>query len=394
MATMATRLRILHVITRLDLGGSAENTLLTAIGSARLGHETTILCGYSENPPSANEKKAEALGVRIARLRHLVRHISVFSEVLVLGQLWLYMLKHRFDIVHTHTSKAGILGRVAGKCAGVKHIVHTPHGHIFYGYFSSRVTRLFVGLERSTMAVTDALIALTRQEKEDYLARGIGPASKIHPIPSGIDLRPYLDSGAERDSVRGELGLTADCFVVGSVARLVPVKNHHLVVAAASRLAERIPALRFVFVGDGPLREDLVHSAESRGVADRIVFAGWRSDIPQMLSAFDAFVMCSLNEGMGRAFVEAQAAGVPVIGSRVGGVPEVMIEGHTGALVEPDDPDGLAEAITALYNRREELPAIGRQCREWVNPGFSAEAMVARIHEVYQEVSRKSTKTP
>jgi glycosyltransferase involved in cell wall biosynthesis len=380
------RLRILHVITRLDLGGSAETTLLTALGMAKKGYNIDIICGYSDNPPSANEKIAMDCGVSIIRMKDLVRNPSIIHDSIALFLLYRYIRKHRFDLVHTHTSKAGILGRIAAKLANTKCIVHTPHGHIFYGYFSQFVTGIFIYLERFVGLFTDAQITLTNREKHDYFLKGIGLQENIFPIFSGIELAPFLHPARSPHEMRASLGLSETCFVAGTVARLVTVKNHALIVAAAARLKNTCSNIRYVFVGDGELRDSLIARASEAGVRDRFVFAGWRSDIPDLLGAFDIFIMCSKNEGMGRAFVEAQAAGVPVIGTRVGGVEEVIDEGRTGYLVDPDDVDGLAEKIELLYSRRDHRKALSEACKAWVNPKFSAAVMVDEIDKVYRRV--------
>lgn len=383
------KLRVLHVITRLDLGGSAENTLLTVIGLDKTRYSVDLVCGPSDNPPSANEKRAADAGVTIARLPGLVRSISPLKDAAALFTLYRLVKRGRYDIVHTHTSKAGIPGRIAAKMAGVSLVVHTPHGHIFYGYFSGLLTKVFVLLERAVMKVTNAQITLTQHEKDDYLERGIGPSHRIHPIASGIELEPYLRAGDNRGKVRSELGLSDSDFAVGTVARLVPVKNHDLIVSAAALLKEKAPDIKFVFVGDGELRAPVQERVNTLGLTENVVFAGWRSDIPDVLSAFDLFAMCSKNEGMGRAFIEAQSVGLQVIGTRVGGVPEVLLEGETGFLVEPDDAEALARRILELYDKREMLPRAAAKCREWVNPRFGAQMMVERIDALYQQLVRE-----
>ena len=379
-------LRILHVITRLDVGGSAENTLLTVTGQAKRGHSVTLVAGVSGNPDSTNESRAIAAGVRILRHRRLVRNISPVDDLLALWDLFRHLRSNSYDIVHTHTSKAGVIGRIAAVLAGRRPVVHTPHGHIFYGYFSSALTKIFVWVERALMGPTSALITLSRKEKDDYLAQGIGPAARIEPVFSGIELTPFLDCTCDRTAVRAELGLGPDDFVACTVARLVSVKNHAMIVSAAAKLADSVPALRLVFVGDGELRMSLEEKARTLGIGGRIVFAGWRKDIARIICASDIFVMCSRNEGLGRAFVEAQACGVPAIGTRVGGVPEVLGEGETGYLVESGDINGLADRIEYLHNNRGELARLAANCKARVNPRFSAEVMVERIEGIYREL--------
>jgi glycosyltransferase involved in cell wall biosynthesis len=184
--------------------------------------------------------------------------------------------------------------------------------------------------------------------------------------------------------MRKELGLNESHFVAGTVARLDPIKNHHLIVDAALRLKNDFRDIRFIFVGDGELRDELAACIEEHGLTDRFIFTGWRNDIPDLLAAFDIFIMCSKNEGMGRAFVEAQAAGVPVIGTRVGGIAEVLDEGRTGYLVDPDNAHELADKIEVLYRMKTHRKALSDACRKWVDPKFSAARMVDEIESVYR----------
>lgn len=382
--TPAQPVRILHIITRLDLGGSAENTLLTSLLIDKRRFAVDICCGESDNPPSPTETRAVADGVSIIRMKRLVRRISPVDDLIALWQLWRLIRSRGYDIVHTHTSKAGIVGRIAARLAGTPRIIHTPHGHVFYGYFSHTLTRVFVLLERAAMGFTHAMITLTEREKQDYLARGIGPAQRIHVVHSGVSLEPFLESGVHRARIRTEWGVADSEFVVGTVARLVDIKNHAMIVSAAAHLRDTVPGARYVFVGDGELRTALEHQVQEAGLTARFIFTGWRSDIPAALSAFDIFVMCSKNEGMGRAFVEAQAAGAPVIGTDVGGVAEVLRDGHTGFLARPDDAADLADKIHRLYTLRDAFPAIGAAARAWAIEGFGDKAMVARIAELYE----------
>jgi glycosyltransferase involved in cell wall biosynthesis len=239
------------------------------------------------------------------------------------------------------------------------------------------------------MHCTDIQITLTQKEKDDYLSHGIGPAEKMVPVYSGIELEPFLASGKERGRMRAYLGLGDGDIVAGTVARLVPIKNHELLIAAASVLRDKIPQLKFVFVGDGELRETLEQRVKTSGLMQRFIFTGWRNDIVELLTAFDIFVMCSRNEGQGRAFVEAQASGVPAVGTRVGGVPEVLDEGKTGLLVDPGDSQGLARALERLAGDNGLRKRMAAACRPWVMPRFAASVMVDSIERIYLQLLDK-----
>ncbi|MBN1981402.1 MAG: glycosyltransferase family 4 protein [Chitinivibrionales bacterium] len=383
MAEKKRQFSILHLITRLDCGGSAENTLLTAIGLAQRHHRVTVMYG-SNSPPSRTEERARQAGVTFVQCQKLIRAISPIIDLVAFFHIYRHVRRNRYDILHTHTSKAGIIGRVCGKLARVPCVVHTPHGHVFYGYFSNLMTCLFVFLERLFMKWTDAQIALTQKEKEDYLCRHIGSPQRIPVIYSGIDLESFSVSPQNKKSLRDQLDLSDSHFVILTVARLVPIKNHNLIIAAASVLTQLRAALRFVFVGDGELRQELQENISREGLDEMFVLLGWREDVAALLHAGDCFVLCSKNEGMGRVFIEAQACGLPVIGSRVCGIPEVIDEGRTGYLVDPHDPQELAKAIKMVYTRKDHRDTLIHNCQQWITHRFSAECMVDKIEAVYQ----------
>ena len=262
-------------------------------------------------------------------------------------------------------------------------IIHTPHGHVFWGYFNAWQTRLFILLERWTASITTAIVTLTRQEKEDHLRFGIGPEGKFEMIHSGVDIKKYRRPVVDSTEMRQSLNLPEGAFVVGTVGRLAPIKGHiHLLKAAAQLLAGRRD-LFFVFVGEGELHDDLQRYAEEAGIAKNVRFPGWRADVASMLSVFDVFVFPSLNEGMGKAIVEAMAMGKPVIASDIGGIPDLVVQGENGILVPPAYSAALAEAIMALYTNPERRRDMGARGMDKAAQ-YSAEAMLNKINRLYE----------
>jgi glycosyltransferase involved in cell wall biosynthesis len=247
-------------------------------------------------------------------------------------------------------------------------------------------------MERCIAPFTDCMIALTNQEKKETLELGIGKAGRMVCILSGIDLAPFCAvTKTRRAKVLAALGWNETDFVVGTVARLVTIKNHSAIISAAGKIKDRYPAIRFLFIGDGELLDNLKEQVSTAGMNGMVLFAGWkdREELLDLLPAFDAFALCSINEGMGRAFIEAQAAGVPVIGSRICGIPEVIQEGETGFCVALNDTDALAEKITWMYDNRNKLAFMGEKGRAWATGHFSKEEMVEKIDAVYQDLFRK-----
>ena len=253
---------------------------------------------------------------------------------------------------------------------------------MFWGYFNPWQTRLFILLERWTARITTAIVTLTPQEKEDHLHFRIAPEEKFTIIHSGVDLDKYMRPVADSAAMRKSLDLPDGSFVVGTVGRLTPIKGHiHLLRAAADIVAER-PDIFFVFVGEGELRDDLQRYAAESGIAENVRFPGWRSDVERLLSVFDIFVFPSLNEGMGKAIVEALAMGKPVVASNVGGIPDLVVSGENGILVPPADGNALFEAITTLYANPERRKRMGERGRETAT-GYSVERMIHKIDRLY-----------
>lgn len=382
-----SRPRVLHVITRLDRGGSAENTLLCA---AHLrAYETVVAVGPTQGERSPTEALARQQGVEFVEVPQLVRPLRPVADLRALWQLWRLMRRGRYDLVHTHTSKAGLLGRVAAYLARVPCRVHTAHGHVFYGYHGPALSRLFVWLERWAAWITHRLIALTPAERADQLRFGVGSPAKFSVIHSGVDFAPFLRPPADREVTRRVLGLGLDGVVVGTLGRLTPIKGQADLLRAFALVRPQVPEAWLLVVGDGEEGLGLAALARELGVAGRVVFAGWREEVPDLLRAMDLFVLPSLNEGMGKALVEAMFVGLPVVATRVGGVPDLVGEGRSGLLVAPGQPEALAAAILELAadpRRRRDLGARAAQ----VAREYSVESMIEKLDRLYQSLLKES----
>lgn len=378
---------ILHLITRLDAGGSATNTAMTCLRlCACPGLKVTLAYGPSPDlTPDLRQRLAAEPALRQVELPALVRDPAPGRDLRALLQVARLLRRERPQILHTHTSKAGLLGRWAGRALRVPWIVHTPHGHVFYGYFGSLRTRVFVGLERTGARCCHRIVSLTDRETEESLALRIGRPEQYRTIPSGVPLDAFMrPPGGSRERVRQELGIPAGALVALSVGRLEPIKGFDILLAAWAQLAAPRPSL--LLAGDGAERPRLEALVAAGSCGDRVRFLGARDDVPALLAAADLFVLASRNEGMGRAFVEAMAAGLPVIGTDVGGVRTFVRDGENGFLVPPEDPTALARAVSRIATlapaARQALGAAGRTT---VVPAYSEDTMVARILEVYDE---------
>jgi glycosyltransferase involved in cell wall biosynthesis len=409
-------IRILHVITRMVRGGAQENTLATVAGINGGGWESALATGPALGPEGSLEPECLLAGVRMRRVSALVREVSLRCDLAALRQLTRLIRRERPHVLHTHTSKAGILGRVAARRAGVPVVVHTPHGHVFHSYEARLKTQLFVRLERACAGAADRLVALTDRERREHLDLGIGRPGQWVTVHSGIDFAPFQESRGSREAVRAELGLPADAVVLGSVGRLVPIKGHDYLLQALARLGARLPSLtvgaplHLLLVGDGPLRDDLIARARSLGLrvsgsgsgscprscsgscsrrnaeGPTLHVLGLRRDVARLLAAMDLFTLPSLNEGMGRVLVEAMAMELPCVASGVSGVPDVVEDGVTGVLVPPRDPVALAGAIATLIEHPERAREMGRRGRRKVVPEFGVERMIEKLEAVYREL--------
>ena len=370
-------IRVLHIITRLDVGGSTENTVISVTRMPQPEFAGSLISGETTDPPPGLAESLCRAGVPWIQLRHLRRPVSLLADCSALWQLTRAIRRMGVDIVHTHSSKAGFLGRLAARMAGVQHIVHTPHGHVFEGYFSPVATRAFAALERLAARWTDRIITLSDQEGRDHLRRGIGRPEQFVTIPSGVDLGVVTHASPVR--------LVSGGPVIGAVARLVPIKGLHYLVDAAPEILRRCPDARFLLVGDGEMRPALEAQARTLGLSDRLLFAGYREDIPSVIAGMDVVVLPSLNEGMGRVLVMAMALGKPIVATRVGGVAELLDDGEAGVLIPARDPIALAEAIGTLLQDPARARTLGEAGRRRA-PHYSAEAMLDALAKLYREV--------
>lgn len=375
--------RVLHVVTRLDVGGSTDDLLLLVSRLPRAEFASTLISGETLDPPRGLPEALARAEVPRIEVRHLRRPVNPLADCRALCGLWRTIRSLEVDIVHTHTSKAGFVGRLAARLARVPRIFHTPHGHIFHGYFGPAGTRIFIALERLAAGFTDRIVALTAAEATQHLALGIGRPDQFVTIPSGVDLAQVQAAAAASPRVRESLGLRPTTPLIGAVSRLVAVKGLGHLVAALPKILRRCPEAHLAIAGEGAERPALEAQAAGLGVAPRVHFLGYREDADAVIGALDVFVLPSLNEGLGKVLVTAMALGIPVVASRVGGVGDVVEDGRQGLLVSPADPATLADAVTAVLEDRPRAAALGAAGRARA-PHFSAEVMLKRHAELYR----------
>ena len=347
----------------------------------------------NESKMTANERrivdthleKARMRGAKIVWLPALIRRINPVLDLITFLSLVRLIYKEKPDIVHTHSSKAGLVGRMAASLLLVPIIVHTPHGHVFHGHFNRIISAVFLFIEKAADKITDCTVALTSGERDDYLKLGVSKPRKLVTIHSGVNVEKFMKPIKSAAMKRSSLGVSSEDIVVGTVGWLLPIKGPGYLLNAMQPLLKKYPTVKLIYIGKGELGPKLKMKAKNMGAADRVLFPGWRDDIHAILPIFDIFVLPSLNEGMGRVIVEAMAAGKPVVASHTGGIPDLVIEGETGFLVEPRDIIGLTQAIDQLIVNQELRQSMGERGKMRCYL-FSEERMVAKIDYLYQNL--------
>lgn len=386
-------LRVLHLITRLIVGGAQENTLLTAVGQHRTpGMRVTLLCGIDDGPEGNLHDRARAEGVDLQLMAELVRPIAPLTDAVALGRLTAFIRRGRYDVVHTHSSKAGILGRLAARAAGTPIVVHTLHSLVFGEHASPAKNALYVRLKKLCAPLTHKIISVCDATRQGAIAAGIGRPEQHVTIFSGFHIAPFLDVRAaiSVEEAKRRIGLSPEHLVVGKVARLFPQKGHDHFMEAARLIALRQPRARFLLVGDGILRAELEQQARAHGILDRFVFAGLVTPdaVPALIQAMDVAVHTSIREGLARVIPQASAVGKPVVAFALDGTPEAIAHGVSGFLTRPYDAGEVAERVLELLPDEPRRRAMGEAGRAFAAANFPVEVMVERVNQVYAELVR------
>jgi glycosyltransferase involved in cell wall biosynthesis len=378
-------MNVCHVITRLILGGAQENTLLTCEGLLGRGHEVTLVTGPPLGPEGELMERALAGGYRVEVIDAMRREINAVRDAKTYRQLGRLLREIDPDVMHSHSSKAGILARRAAARAGGMKIVHTIHGLPFHRYEAWWRNRLYIALERRAARRTDAIISVADAMTRQALAAGVGTPEQYVTIRSGMETQRFLQRPAEAETFRASLGLPEDAVLFTQVSRIAELKGHGDILRADALLDD--PRVHFCFVGDGALRRRVEQRIAESGRADRFHLTGLLSPdrIPAVMHASDVLIHASYREGLARTLPQAMLAGTPVISYDVDGAPEV-VSGRTGVLVPPGDVGALAGAIGELAGDRERRERLGRSGRELAGGLFDQEQMVDAIERLYRSL--------
>jgi len=388
-------MKVVHIITRLILGGAQENTLITCKLLAERGHEVTLLTGPALGPEGELFEQTKGAGYDVIVVDKLRRAINPLYDVPSYFAIKKLLRELQPDVVHTHSAKAGILGRFAGYtlkdkwAAGRPVVVHTIHGLAFHPYQSGLLNKFYIAIEKATAKRTDCFISVADAMTQQALAAGIGRPEQYVTAYSAIEEEDFLEaiSKERRMEFRRKYGIAEDAIVLVTIARLFELKGHDYIIESAKELSKRFANCVWLFVGDGNLSDHYKRLVRELGLAERVRFAGLLppSEIPLAIQCCDILVHCSLREGLARALPQAMLCGRPAVSFDVDGAAEVVNE-NTGRLIEPENVEQLIEACAELIEDGELRRKLGEEGRESVKEKFSPETMVDRIEEVYSKL--------
>ncbi len=390
-ASIDGQVPVVHMIARLNVGGATTQAIALA-GLLRPKYRTMLVRGVEESREGTMDSFAEALGVDPLRVPSLRRKLGP-HDLRALVAVTRIIRRERPLVLHTHTAKAGMIGRLAAILAG-RHrppiVLHMFHGHVLDGYFSPVKSRFFALLERGLARRTTRLLVVSEQVRDDLVRLKVAPREKMEVIELGLGFSDYGIGQEEqhrlRSGVRAELGIPAEAPVVSLISRVVPIKRIDRFLRIAALLAEKLPSVRFLIVGDGELRPGLEASADARALGQRLVWAGFRDDVPAVCFASDVVALTSDNEGTPVSLIEAQAAGRPVVSTRAGGASAAVIDGVTGLLVDPADEVGFAAALERLLTDAAFARRLGTQGRDHAHAKFSLDRLIADMDALYQRL--------
>lgn len=366
------RIKVLHVIGGGELGGAEMHILNLLTHMDRERFEVRLCCLFPE--PFVQVARANGIATDAVVMRHKL-NIGIVDNLMEI------IRGHQIDIVHTHGVRANLVGRLAAKLAGIKHIVTTVHSVLeqdYPSFFARQVNRL---MERITINSVERFVTVSDLLKQDLVGHGI-PAVKITTIYNGVNLAAFRQERVTGD-VRKDLGIDPDVPVLGMIARFHPVKGHRFFLEAAKTISRVRPACRFLLVGSGQYRSEVEAMVKQLGLREQVIFTGYREDIVDVLHSLDILVISSLSEGFGLTAIEAMAMKVPVVATRVGGLPEIIKHGSNGILVPPAEGQAIAQAVLDLLANPEDSRAMAARAFEHVRENFSVEIMAKNTEQLY-----------
>jgi len=385
------KIKVLRIIARLNIGGPALHTILLSEGLDKNRFETVLVCGLPDKSEGDMTYLADKKKISPLVISELGRGLSAYKDTVAFWKLLYLIKREKPDIIHTHTAKAGTLGRLAGMCynlfSGKQRcvLIHTFHGHVLHSYFNRIKSAFFVWIEKILAIFTNKIVAISEKLKQELIGFKIANSEKIVIIPLGLELQRYLDID-DRSSV------DRDYKTVGIIGRLVPVKNHKMFLDAVKEIKDigkSREKVKFFIVGDGFLRGELENYARKLGVSEDVSFTSWVKDLVDIYRDLDIVTVSSLNEGTPLALIEAQAAACPCVATKVGGVADVIEEGRSGFLVPSQDTKAFSQAIIKLLNNPQMMRQMGAYGRSKAKDRFSSTRLISDTEKLYDQVFKR-----
>jgi len=379
-------MKICHIITRLIIGGAQENTIFTVEGLIKKGYCVELISGPAIGPEGSLEEKVREKKIPLIIVKELVREINPFYDIIAFLKLFFIFKKKKYDIVHTHSAKAGILGRISAKIANPKTIViHTIHGLPFHPYQNRILNFFYILAEKIAYYFTDHFICVGEIMKEKSLKARIGEESDYTVIYSGFEVEPYIEFAKRKDELRKKYDIKPNEKVIGMIGRLFYLKGQEYLIEAFKDISERFPHTKLLLVGDGILREKLENYAQRNNISDRVIFTGLvpPEKIPEYVAIIDILVHTSLREGLPKTVAQGLAGGKPVVAFDIDGTKEIVINGKTGFIVPPKDINSLKEKIIYFLENSEISDKMGKEGQKLIKNLFSIGKMVDEIEKIY-----------
>ncbi len=386
---MKKKIKVAHIITRLIIGGAQENTLSTVIGLMKNpNYEVTLISGPEIGPEGSLQDKAKEQGVNLLILSQLRRNLNPIRDIIGVFQLIIHFTKNRYDIIHTHSSKAGVMARISAFLTRSPVIIHTIHGLPFHPYQSNWRNVLYIFLERICAKISDKIITVSDTMRDKALEKNIGTKNLYTTIYSGMDIDSFANCMKHRKQIRRELKISPDELVIGKIARLFELKGHDFVVDCAKEILKHFPNTKFLFIGDGLLKNKLLEQISSLSMADNFIFTGLvpPEKIPIYISCMDILVHASLREGLARALPQAMAAGLPIVALDIDSAYEMAIDNKTGFLIPSGNKKMFIESVIKLLADKELRTTLGKNGKDMVIEKFKISFMVSKIKKLYEDL--------
>ena len=382
------KIRVAHIISRMVTGGAEEDVLSTIQGLDKNRYDIDLIVGEECNKNIFDISHESRFN--IIQINGLKGKLNFFYDPIILIKLIILLKRNHYDIVHTHTTKTGILGRLAARIVRVPIIICRLQGTAIQTFSSKILNWALMFFEKLTGRFTDAYISVSEILSKNYKEKGIGTKTKYYTVYSGMNLDKFFNvrENIKQEEIIKELGITSDNFIIGNIGRLEVAKGHKFAIEAFKKVQEEREnsLLKLIIIGEGEEKENLIRYVKKLGLEDKIIFTGYRKDVEKLMAIMDIFVLSSLREGLPRVLVQAAAVGVPSIAFNVDGVPEIVKDDYNGFLVKPKDVNQLADKIIKYIDNRELIELHGKNGRNFVNGKWSIENMVNQVDEIYQNL--------